>query len=170
MIHKSSEWLVAQIRQVPFRPSSREHTFPVAGIENTDLIKPNMWNLFRNTNPILFLCSMFWVASLRHSRKLFFQNSKSAAADFRQAGQKRSARLPEPVSRALCFTPRFSIQIIYMPFPQFRYCADAKADNHDIVNGESTESRQTCPRIFETCSLEQNISGSDHATNPVESN
>ena len=28
-----------------------------------------------------------------------------------------------------------------MPFPQFRYCADAKADNHDIVNGESTESR-----------------------------
>ena len=56
-----------------------------------------------------------------------------------------------------------------MPFLQFRYCADAKADNHNIVNGESTESRQTCPRIFETCSLEQNVSASDHATNPEES-
>ena len=128
-----------------------------------------MWNPFRNTNPILFLCSMFWVASLRHSRKLFFQNSKSAAADFRQAGQKRLVRLPEPVRRRSASRPSFSIQIIYMPFLQLRYCADAKADNHNIVNGESTESRQTCPRIFETCSLEQHVSASDHATNPEES-
>ena len=125
-----------------------------------------MWNLFRNTNPILFLCSMFWVASLRHSRKLFFQNSKSAAADFRQAGQKTFGTFARIRKQALCFTSWFSIQIIYMPFLQFRYCADAKADNHKIVNGESTESRQTCPRIFETCSLEQNVSASDHATNP----
>ena len=71
--------------------------------------------------------------------------------------------------QALCFTPWFSIQIIYMPLLQFRYCADAKADNHKIVSGESTESRQTGPRIFETCSLEQNVSASDHATNPEES-
>ena len=119
MIRKSSEWLVAQIRQVPFRPSSREHTFPVAGIENTDLIKPNMWNLFRNTNPILFLCSMFWVASLRHSRKFFFQNSKSAAADFRQAGQKRSARLPEPVSRRSASRPGSVFRLFTCHFHSF---------------------------------------------------